>query len=382
MTLTGRDEQFLSRALDLAERGRGRTAPNPLVGAVVARDGRILGEGFHEQAGSDHAEIVALKAAAPHQQPPHFGGELEGVTLYVSLEPCVHHGRTPPCVDTLIAAGVHRVVVGAIDPSPKVSGRGVARLRDAGLEIEVVGGALEHRARRQNGPFRKWSTSGLPFVTYKFAMTLDGKVATQAGDAAWISGEAARRIVHQERAYSDAVVVGAGTMRADDPLLTARGVEVFRQPVRVVVDSRLTIRRDSALAQSAGVAPVLVMCAADVPQIKRDLVAEWGIEVVPVPVDESGRPRPRAVAEALGARGVQSVLLEGGPVLAAAWWNEGLVDKIMAFVAPVVVGGSSAPGPLPVEGCDRIAEALRLLDSRVEAVPPDALITGYLTEPY
>lgn len=382
MGLSARDEELLARALDLAERGRGRTAPNPIVGAVVTRDGRVIGEGFHARAGQDHAEVVALQAAAPELTAPDFDGVLRGACAYVSLEPCSHFGRTPPCTDALIAAGVTRVVVAATDPFPQVSGQGLARLRRAGVEVVLSGGHLERRARRQNGPFRKWAISGLPFVTYKYAMTLDGKVAAESGHSAWISGEASRRLVHQERAASDAIVVGAGTMRADDPLLTARDVDAWRQPLRVVIDPRLTISRNNALVQSVGEGPVLVVCGERAPQARREEVAGWGIEVVGVESDAQGRPLPESVTRLLGGRDVQAVLLEGGHRLAGAWWEAGLVDRVMAFVAPLVVGGEAAPGPLSIPGHSRMDLALRLQDTAVQEIGGDVLITGYIGVPY
>lgn len=382
MGLSIRDEELLARALDLAERGRGRTTPNPLVGAVVAIDGRVVGEGFHARAGEDHAEVAALRQAAPGHVGPEFGGVLRGACVYVSLEPCAHFGRTPPCADTLISAGVTRVVVAAVDPSPQVSGRGLARLRDAGVEVVLAGGCLEHRARRQNGPFRKWATTGLPFTTYKYAMTLDGKIAAESGHSAWISGEAARHLVHLERAASDAVVVGAGTMRADDPLLTARDVGAWRQPRRVVVDPRLTISRSNALVRSIDEAPLLVVCGDRASRERRDEVAGWGVEVVESEADAQGRPLPESVARILGERAVQAVLLEGGHRFAGAWWEAGLVDRVMAFVAPLVVGGEAAPGPLSIPGRARMDLALRLQETTVQEIEGDVLITGYVGVPY
>ncbi len=277
--LTAVDEGLLARALDLAEGGRGLTAPNPMVGALVVRDGVVMGEGFHARAGDDHAEVVAMRAAAPGEPPPGFGGHLRGATVYVSLEPCAHVGRTPPCADALVAAGVARVVVAAEDPSPRVCGRGLARLREAGVQVVLAGGGLERRARRQNGPFRKWSTTGLPFVTYKYAMTLDGRVAAETGHSAWISNDVSRRLVHGERALSDAVLVGVGTVRADDPLLTARGIGATRQPLRVVVDPRLSLKREFALVQSVAQGPVLAVGGAAATPARVDEVRGWGVDV-------------------------------------------------------------------------------------------------------
>ncbi len=367
----------MERALALAERGRGLTSPNPVVGAVVVVDGRIVGEGYHAAAGQDHAEIVAMKAATAAG----FGQRLRGSTMYVTLEPCCHHGRTPPCADALIAAGVGRVVVGADDPSERVHGHGLKQLRSAGVVVEVAEGDLSYQARRQNDPFRKHATQGLPFVTYKYAMTMDGRVATESGDSKWISGEASRVRVHQLRAQSDAVLVGVGTLRKDDPRLTARDVPLHRQPLRVVVDCRLEVQRRAALIQSASDGPVLLICGEGVPQARRTEVRGWGVQVEAVPPGPSGYPEPMAVARLLAAREVQSVLLEGGPRLAAAWWDVGLIDRLLAFIAPVVAGGAASPGPLPSLGYAHMDAALRLLDVRVEPSGSDVLMSGFVREP-
>ena len=333
----------MERAIALAERGRGLTSPNPLVGAVVVREGRVVGEGFHAAAGMDHAEIVAMKSAVGELTP----GALSGATVYVSLEPCCHHGRTPPCTQALIQAGVSRVVVAADDPSAWVHGRGLEELAAAGVTVDVADGDLNYRARRQNDPFRKHVTHELPFVTYKYAMTLDGRVATESGDSRWISGEESRRRVHQMRAWADAVLVGAGTLRHDDPRLTARDVPVHRQPLRVVVDPTLSITRDSALVSTVEEGPVLIVCSDTVPKERRSEAASWGVEVSACAGGSDAQPDPRDVARLLAARQVQDVFLEGGPRLAAAWWDADLIDRVLAFVAPAIAGGAGSPGPLP-----------------------------------
>ena len=383
MALTDTDRLYLERALDLAERGRGRTSPNPMVGAVIVAGGQVLGEGFHTGAGTDHAEVVALKDAQQRAGSPDVA---RGATMYVTLEPCCHHGRTPLCTDALIAAGVVRVVVGAIDPSARIDGRGIGTLREAGVAVDVADGEIARRLRRQNDAFRKHAVSGLPFVTYKYAMTLDGHVATESGHSAWISGEESRRAVHLLRAEADAVLVGSGTLRADNPRLTARDVGAVRQPLRVVIDSRLRVTREAALIASAGDGPVLLVCSPTADPARIDEVRSWGVEVAVVDPSAGsltgGRPDPRAVARLLGGRDVQSVLLEGGPTLAAAWWAAGLIDCVLAFVAPVLSGGRAAPGPLPVPGTQRMDEALRLRDVEVATSGADARISGYLREPY
>lgn len=378
MALTENDRHFLERALALAERGRGLTSPNPVVGAVVVVDGRVVGEGFHAAAGRDHAEIEAMKAAVGDD----FAGRLQGATAYVSLEPCRHHGRTPPCTEALIRAGVTRVVVGAEDPSAWVHGRGIADLRAAGVVVETADGDLAYRARRQNDAFRKHVSAGLPFVTYKYAMTIDGRVATESGDSKWISGEESRLRVHHFRARSDAVLVGAGTLRADDPELTAREVPVHRQPTRVIVDSQLRIGRDARVVQTAAEGPVLVVCGASVPEARRAEVRGWGVEVEAADLGADGYPDPVAVGRLLADRQVQDVFMEGGARLAAAWWDAGLVDRIVAFIAPVVAGGVDSPGPLPAAGYAHMDAALRLRDLQTERSGADVMFSGYVREPY
>lgn len=315
---------FLERALELAERGRGTTYPNPVVGAVVVRDGELVAEGWHERPGGPHAEVVALEAA---------GERARGATLYVSLEPCAHSGRTPPCADAVVEAGIARVVAAVGDPDPRTSGRGFDRLRAAGVAIELPGGELEWRARVQNEGFRTAAGLGRPFVTYKAAVTLDGRVAVPG--SRWVSGEESRRRVHQLRARSDAVAVGTGTVRADRPLLTARGVGAERQPRR--------------LAFGRG----------------------------PLPEGSELELRSGPLAEALprlAQEGVQTLLLEGGPTLATAFLAAGLVDKLMLFVAPRLSGS----GPRLLGDLSGPLEAVRLESERVG---DDVLLTAYLRAP-
>lgn len=377
MALTETDRHFIERALALAERGRGLTSPNPVVGAVVAVDGRVVGEGFHAAAGQDHAEIVAMKAASGNV----FAGRLVGATVYVTLEPCCHYGRTPPCTDALISAGVTRVVVAAEDPSSWVHGRGIELLRAAGLTVDVAEDDLAYRAKRQNDAFRKHVTLGLPFVTYKYAMTIDGRVATESGDSKWISGEESRLRVHHFRARSDAVMVGMGTFRHDDPRLTARDVPIHRQPLRVVVDSRLVAEQESALVRTVDQGPVLFICIDAASEARVREVRSWGVEVASVPATTQGHPDPEQVGRLLARRDVQSVFLEGGATLAAAWWDAGLIDRVVAFVAPVLAGGASSPGPLPAAGYAHMDAALRLRDVEIEKSGCDVMISGYVGEP-
>ncbi|HEX3256178.1 MAG TPA: bifunctional diaminohydroxyphosphoribosylaminopyrimidine deaminase/5-amino-6-(5-phosphoribosylamino)uracil reductase RibD [Gaiellaceae bacterium] len=312
------------RALELAERGRGTTHPNPVVGAVVVSGDEVLGEGWHEHAGGPHAEVVALGEA---------GARARGATMYVTLEPCAHHGRTPPCVDAILAAGVERMVVGAPDPNPKTDGRGFARLREGGVDVELAEEELAKRARRQNEAWRTWISTGRPFVTYKAAVTLDGRVTVPGSE--WVTGEESRRRVHELRAASDAVAVGMGTVHADSPRLDARGVAARRQPRRLAIGSG-------------------------------PLPDGSELELLSGPVDEELRR--------LGAEGVQSLLLEGGPTLATAFLEAGLVDKLLLFVAPSLVGS----GP---RWAGDLGASLPVAGLEAEPVGGDLLLTGYFREP-
>lgn len=394
MSLSEEDLRYLDQALNLAEQGRGRTSPNPMVGAVIVRDSAILGSGFHAGAGRDHAEVAAIKDAVSRaglQVESGLAGRVDpaaalavcsGATMYVSLEPCCTYGRTPPCTDALIAADFARVVVAVIDPNPSVNGRGIELLRAAGIQVDLADEDAAHRARRQNEGTRKMAIRGLPFVTYKYAMTLDGRVATDSGDSRWISSAESRALVHQWRAWSDAVVVGAGTQAADDPRLTARDVVCERQPLRVVVDRVLGLRRESALVATVGDGPVVVVCGPEVPETRRLEVQGWGVETAVVPVSADGGLDPLEVGRYLAGREVQTVLLEGGPRLAAAWWDAGLVDKVAAFVCPRISPGMENRGALRGAGPSEMAGSVGLQEVEVRQVGPDVLITGYREGPF
>ena len=350
---TALDERGIDRALQLAAQADYRTSPNPMVGAVVAdRHGNFVGEGFHRRAGEPHAEVLALQQA---------GDRARGGTLYVNLEPCAHRGRTPPCSEAIIAAGIRRVSASMLDPDQRVRGRGVEALRAAGVDVDV--GAEEERALRLNEFFVKHRTTGLPFVTAKFAMSLDGKIATRTGRSRWISGAAAREHAHLLRHQHDAVLVGVGTVLADDPELTSR-LQNARQPLRVVLDSNL---RTPA---SARVLPALVATTAggELP----------GAELLRLPSDSAGRVDARALLEELGRRDVLSVLVEGGAEIHAALLAAGLVDKVVAYIAPIVIGGRAAAGPVAGLGVDEVEDALRLRDVEITAIGDDVLLSGYV----
>jgi diaminohydroxyphosphoribosylaminopyrimidine deaminase/5-amino-6-(5-phosphoribosylamino)uracil reductase len=367
---TERDAKHLFRSIELALQARGRTSPNPLVGAVVVKNARVIGEGFHAAAGEPHAERVALAACS--ESPA-------GATLYVSLEPCCHHGRTPPCTEAIIEAGIARVVVGSDDPSGKASGRGLGILRDEGIQVDVCTAEAAQAARLINQPFRKHARSGRPLVVLKYAMTLDGKVATRSGDSKWISNESSRARAHRWRAESDAVAVGIGTALADDPLLTARVEGVARQPRRVVFDAEGRLPVASRLVGSAAETPVIVICSRAASRTNVQALESAGVEVITAS-GENEAARIEAALDELGQRGIQSLLVEGGPHLAGAFLDAGQVDELRVFVAPVVAGGRQARPAVEGEGVELIADAARALATEVDRIEDDVLITARLRE--
>jgi diaminohydroxyphosphoribosylaminopyrimidine deaminase/5-amino-6-(5-phosphoribosylamino)uracil reductase len=359
---TDTDREHLARAIELAERGYGHVSPNPIVGAVVVRDGSVIGEGWHAEFGGPHAEVNAIDAA---------GDDLAGATLYVSLEPCCHQGKTPACTDAIIRSGISRVVVASDDPSEKAAGRGLGILRDEGIDVVVADGELAARARLLNQAFRKHARTGRPWVLFKSAMTLDGKVATRTGDSKWISSADSREIAHRWRAGVDAVAVGVGTALADDPQLNSRirsHPPVTRQPRRVIFDSTARLPLESKLVQMAP----------DPPQAT-DALEMADAEVI-VATGENEQARVRSALDQLGDQGVTSILLEGGPHLAGAFFDAGEIDEVRLFLAPLLLGGRTARDPLEGEGAERIEDALRALTLDCDRVGEDVLITARLRE--
>jgi diaminohydroxyphosphoribosylaminopyrimidine deaminase / 5-amino-6-(5-phosphoribosylamino)uracil reductase len=359
------DQHLMARALNLAQRGTGLVSPGPLVGCVIASpDGEIAGEGFYRYEQLKHAETYALEQA---------GSRANGATAYVSLEPHAHHGRTPPCTDALIAAGIKRVVAPIDDPNPSVSGKGFAHLRAANLEVLV--GVLKQRAEQVNEKYFHLMRTGRPFVHLKFATSLDGKIATRTGDSRWITGDAARRRVHELRHEYDAILIGAGTAIKDQPLLTDRSGKPRRLPlVRVLLDEHLSIPTDSQLVNTAGETPLMVFCGNSADPSKTGQLASKGVEIV----TSSGGPKDLpALLEELGKREIQSVLIEGGSRVAGSFMDAGLVDKISVFIAPTVIGGCNAPNAIGGEGAEFLADAFDL--DRVEIVrhAKDLEVTGY-----
>ncbi len=362
------DHIWMRRALELAGRARGRTSPNPMVGAVLIKDGQIVGEGFHAYAGSDHAEVVALREA---------GSAAAGATLYVSLEPCCHVGRTPPCVEQILQAGIRRVVAACEDPNPAVSGKGFAALLAAGLSAEV--GILARAAEQLNEAFFTHVRTGRPFVTLKVAASLDGKIATRTGESRWITGESARRRVHQLRNEVDAVLVGIGTVLRDDPLLTTRlGIAEQRDPIRVIVDNLARLPLRAKVVNRASTAATLLAVSQMAPRTKLEALEREGIQVIVV---ESS---PRRVSlerlmEALGKRGILSVMIEGGAEINASALREGIVDKVLVFLAPILIGGKSTSTAVGGDGIESLSQALRLREVRIERFEDDILVEGYLS---
>jgi diaminohydroxyphosphoribosylaminopyrimidine deaminase / 5-amino-6-(5-phosphoribosylamino)uracil reductase len=370
--LTARDSEHLNRALQLAEQGRGHTSPNPLVGALIVRDGEVLGQGYHAAYGAPHAEVTAI---ADCTEDP------IGATLYVTLEPCCHQGQTPPCTDAIVRAGIKRVVVASDDPTAKASGRGLGILRDEGIEVDLidVDAAQSSSARLLNQPFRKLAITGRPHVVFKSAMSLDGKVATVTGDSKWISGEESRRLVHGWRAEVDAVCIGIGTALADDPLLTARTENAGRQPRRVVFDSEARLPLDSNLVRTANEVPLVVVVSRAAERAPTDALRAAGVEVLTA----SGGNEPeraRNGLEKLGEIGVQSIMLEGGPHLAGAFLDADEIDELRIFVAPLAIGGRSARVPLEGEGFESIEVAPRALSLESDSIGEDILLRARLKE--
>src|SRR3954447_11292178 len=370
LAATERDHKHLYRAIELAAQAQGRTSPNPLVGAVVVKGDRTIGEGFHEAAGMPHAERMALAACSE---------DPSGATMYVSLEPCAHHGRTPPCTEAIVEAKLKRVVVASDDPTGKASGRGLGILRDEGIQVDVANGEVAEAARLLNQPFRKHARTGRPLVLLKYAMTLDGKVATRSGDSKWISGENSRARAHRWRAESDAVAVGIGTVLADDPLLTARVEGVPRQPRRVIFAAEGRLPIDSQLVQSAAETPVILICSRAASRTHVQALGAAGVDVVTVS-GENESARVLAALDELGSRDVQQLLVEGGPHLAGAFVDAGEVDELRGFIAPVVAGGRGAKPAVEGEGVELIADASRALHTTVERIDDDVLVTARLKE--
>ncbi len=350
------------RALELSEKAVGLSNPNPPVGAVLVKDGAIVGEGFTGPPGTSHAEKNALEAA---------GEKAAGASLYVTLEPCSHYGRTSPCVDSILGAGVERVFVSILDPDSRVDGNGIAKLKEGGVEVHI-GDMADESSRRMEAHIKLVST-GLPFVTVKFAASLDGKIATSSGESQWITSELSRTIAHKMRSQSDSVMVGIGTVLADNPRLTARGADLLhigRQPIRVVVDSNCRIPPNSALLSEPGETIIATTTK------REDINFPESVTVESFPSSAKG-VEIRKLLEFLGQIPISSVFVEGGSQLIGTFFDEDLVDKVMAFIAPVIIGGTSSPGAVAGAGAKFMSEVVRLDHVEIQNLGADVLVSGY-----
>jgi diaminohydroxyphosphoribosylaminopyrimidine deaminase/5-amino-6-(5-phosphoribosylamino)uracil reductase len=356
---------WMNRALELAERGRGAVEPNPLVGAVVVRDDKIIAEGWHEKYGEAHAEVHALTRA---------GEGARGATLIVTLEPCCHHGKTPPCTDAIVRAGITRVVAAMQDPFSKVTGEGFRQLREAGVTVEV--GLEEAQAKRLNAPYLKLLAQGQPYVHAKWAMSLDGKIATRTGNSKWISNEASRRRVHALRGRMDGILIGIATALADDPLLTARPAGP-RTATRIILDTSARLPVDARLARTAKTIPTLIVCstAASPPQVKK--LQEAGCEVLLLE-PRGGRLRLTALLEELGRRRLTNLLVEGGSDVLGSFLDKGAIDEVHIDIAPLLIGGAQAKSCIGGLGVEAVAQALRLQDWRIDTNDGDIHVHGWV----
>lgn len=362
---SGEDERFMEYAIDLALKAEGKTAPNPIVGAVVVKNGKILGSGYHRKCGLPHAEINAIRSAA---------SDLSGSTLYVTLEPCDHFGRTPPCTDAIISAGIQRVVVAMADPNPVNNGRGMRKLRRAGIRVKK--GVLEKTARGINKPYIKYITKNIPFVTLKLAQSLDGKIASRTGDSKWITSGESRRLARRMRGRADAVMVGIGTVIQDDPgLLPDKTAKGCRMPLRIVVDSRLKMPAGAKMLSSVSRSGIMIATTASGKRKNAARLESLGARIIVVR-SKNGRVDLRDLMVKLARMEVTHVLAEGGGELAADLLKEKLVDRCMFFIAPKIIGGRDAKTSVEGKGISKMAEALRLSDVRISSIGGDILIEG------
>jgi len=366
------DTAYMRKALELAALGRGSVEPNPMVGAVIVRDGRIVGQGYHQRFGGPHAEVLALEQA----------GELaRGATMYVTLEPCAHYGKTPPCAPRVADAGIVRVVTCSLDPMQKTQGKGLLMLQERGVTTEVA--LLRDDALRLNAGFFKLASVGRPLLTAKWAMSADGRIATYTGDSRWISSPASRLRVHQVRAVVDCIVVGGRTAVRDDPLLTCRQCEPKRTAARLVICSTSAPAPDSQLAKTVGQAPVILAYPQGHPPPGLRCLQDAGCEAVPIRPAEGlpDRVDLGALLDLLGRRQMTSILLEGGADMLGGFFDAGLVDRVMIFVAPVIIGGARATAAVAGQGARTVGESVRLRDMTVSSVGPDTLLEAWVSNP-
>jgi len=364
------DKFYMKKALRLAARGAGRTSPNPMVGAVLVRDGAIIGQGYHELLGGPHAEVNAIADA---------GGAARGATLYVTLEPCNHQGLTPPCTKAVLDAGISRVVCGMRDPNPDVAGGGAVYLAGKGIEVGI--GQLECECRGLNQPFIKYATTGLPYVSLKAAATLDGFIASSTGDSKWITNERSRRFAHVLRSMADAVLIGIGTALADDPLLTVRltGAKTYRQPVRIILDTELKLSPESKLVQSVGEGAVWVVCGNNAPEQKERALSGAGAAILRIPAGRS-RIQIRELLKELGKRRISSILVEGGGRVLGSFMESGFADECHFFYAPKILGDSGGTNMLSGAARVKIADAVPVYGLKTRRFGEDLLVSGRFRE--
>lgn len=361
--------EYMKLALRLAAKGAGWVSPNPMVGAVVVQDGQIVGQGYHRRVGAAHAEVSALRQA---------GDAARGADLYVTLEPCNHQGRTPPCTRAILSAGISRVLIASRDPNPQVAGGGAEYLQSQGVGVEI--GLLEPEARRLNEAWFHWVATGLPWVIAKAACSLDGKIATATGESQWLTGEAARTYGHRLRHRVDAILVGIETALADDPQLTTRlPRRRGRDPIRVVLDSRLRLPLTVKLLHLDSPAPTWVACTTAAPKEKIRVIKDLGTEILVFP-PEAGRVPLKPLLDLLGKQQVQSLLVEGGAEVLGAFFDQNLVNQFYFFFAPKILGGRNAPGVLGGEGVGHLKDAHQARDLTIRRIEQDILVTGYLPD--
>lgn len=359
------DKVYMKRALELAELGRGKVAPNPMVGAVIVKAGKIIGEGYHKKYGDNHAEVNAFENATE---------DVSGATLYVTLEPCAHYGKTPPCAKRIVKEGIKKVVIGVLDPNPLVAGKGVNILKDAG--IEVVVGVLEEECRKINEVFMKYIKTSRPFVLMKYAMSLDGKISTATGKSKWISCEKSRRDVHKLRNNLSAIMVGINTVIKDNPMLNCR-IEGGNDPIRIIVDSNLRIPLDSKIVNTSNNISTIVATTHKADKDKIKLLEERNVEVI-VAKEKDGRVDITSLIDKLGEKKIDSILLEGGSEINFSCLQEGIVDKVRIYIAPKILGGNNAKGAVGGRGVSEIIDSFNIENIDISTIGSDIVVEGYV----
>jgi len=359
------DEKYMALALELAEKGRGKVEPNPMVGAVLVKNGEVVGKGYHQVFGGPHAEIHAINEG---------GANCKGATLYVSMEPCAHYGKTAPCVDAIIKAGIAKVVTTVIDPNPITSGKGIQKLKEAGIEVRL--GVMEAQAKRLNAPFFKLMQKGLPYVMVKWAMSLDGKIATHTGDSRWITSEESRAYVHKIRGQVDGILVGINTVLRDDPLLTCR-LEGGRNPKRIIIDSNASLPLNSRLLKTINESEIIVAVNKNAQHERVERLEQLGCKIIQTR-DTNGCVDLNDLFHQLGDMKLTNILVEGGSRVTTSMIEGRLVDKVMVFIAPIIIGGEAAKSPLLGKGVDKVCEAAKITEITVKRFSNDIVIEGIL----